>query len=1390
MLRRHFKRRNYYAAATAPRPEYRWCGVEQVDQAAPIPTRSNGWRYLGPRQGETYRRQAVFGPGFRLRLPFPRLSPGPGHRWFNSHPLGGDPDLPDFRAWARTMLRRRLVHRDDADAWRAAFVHVEGGGHGQLVVSAADETWRVILCWGSRGRRIDVNQQGIPTSLVDLQVRAGVISEDPRFRQLNIACFGHRLVRYDPLTEFGTIWKERLPGACLAVLVADSWRDCQVGLLARDRRRFGFRDVDPLTGAFMDSRVGGRSKKGVQRAPPNALDGGNYFRNLYSIMLERDVGSSEFSAWISGEKNIPSVTVRHLEKWLTTTKASVVVWSHRGSGAEVVGPEGQTTSLRPRALHVGVREGHVYRLVLDGPWKDRFNCTREGDVGPSLDVAVEHCVRTRRLFRRIADATEEEKSDGDTRTFGRCADMTKAILASSQTETDQQTARKRRRGVDEKADTKKTWYAPPGTALDEFMLHLHLGGVACTGRLTSYSHWDSLSLPAHGLIVRSWCGASMGGLDPDLLECDEATRLIELHGTLGRKLIRGVMDFRVSSEYSPSLLALLEVCWRGPIVGAEDALGTTYGPGDWQCDINGAHTAAMLDMENLPAFTHVDEVQAFDGHDIEDWSLYVVRLDAGGDPDVFLNADVTPVFGQNYKRYLALVHTPAPHRVTHFVRPARTIQKCHIPGLVQDLLARDLGEPLLQDAEAARRFKKGLLVRTSGLLQQRHADRINAVMVTTSEEAMAVGGKIVPVLGEVNRIKSELRTSGTDGELGIEKLDSGDAYLCFEASRVWYRDGFWALGTLILDETRLRVLEVRKMLEACGGSAFSYQCDAVFFKGPLDIQEEVRRRYEHFFSGELKTPGTLKFEPALKHPESPDRVFAGIEVKLALNDLPPAMRTIPCPRGRALRVIPLWGGIGETFGTMEAAHAAWRAVGKDDKRKMWPDICAAESPATLEQLLRELMSQEDRVVCAVTGEHGGAGKSYCALRAAKTVFKTGLVLTPTNSLRTSYTDLPPGWSVRTADHQLGFYIGDDAHVRKTAGSIHIPRVDVVIIEEAAYMSLHALSMILAASHSTGAHVIGTYDTHQLQPVRESSGMSISVDNVDRQVVLERSFPTCFHLFARKRDRTIDEQVEMDDSLLYILDAGDNSAKAQTRALERFGGVGPSRYDPHVSDFHLAYTRDCARFHAFRGLTRCNEAGGWDALGQRGVVGAQYRDLGKTGKVHKNHAYRIVRWSVDSVVVQSAFDDGATLEETTLSRAAAEILFDPPGSCTVHAVQGRTVEGKLVIHQARHRFSDVYWLYTAISRATGPSNVVVLDDVHRSVSNMPENTRRSWATRKVSSYLRADVAAGRLDDVEGRQHKDALVEELLRSYRGRCNSCSTELVWAVYSERQPTTGLRK
>lgn len=100
----------------------------------------------------------------------------------------------------------------------------------------------------------------------------------------------------------------------------------------------------------------------------------------------------------------------------------------------------------------------------------------------------------------------------------------------------------------------------------------------------------------------------------------------------------------------------------------------------------------------------------------------------------------------------------------------------------------------------------------------------------------------------------------------------------------------------------------------------------------------------------------------------------------------------------------------------------------------------------------------------------------------------------------------------------------------------------------------------------------------------------------------------------------------------------------------------------------------------------------------------YRDPGNSGNIHTNHTYNIARSFEDYILVASAFDGAVILEKTTLCRAEAEKLFDPPGSCTVHAVQGRTVIGKLFIHQARHPYVDVHCLYTVASRANGLSNV--------------------------------------------------------------------------------------
>lgn len=47
--------------------------------------------------------------------------------------------------------------------------------------------------------------------------------------------------------------------------------------------------------------------------------------------------------------------------------------------------------------------------------------------------------------------------------------------------------------------------------------------------------------------------------------------------------------------------------------------GSSCGREDWQCDINGAHAAALMNTETVFAFGHMDEVEKSDGQHIEDW---------------------------------------------------------------------------------------------------------------------------------------------------------------------------------------------------------------------------------------------------------------------------------------------------------------------------------------------------------------------------------------------------------------------------------------------------------------------------------------------------------------------------------------------------------------------------------------------------------------------------------------------------------------------------------------------------------------------------------------------------------------------------------------------------
>lgn len=109
----------------------------------------------------------------------------------------------------------------------------------------------------------------------------------------------------------------------------------------------------------------------------------------------------------------------------------------------------------------------------------------------------------------------------------------------------------------------------------------------------------------------------------------------------------------------------------------------------------------------------------------------------------------------------------------------------------------------------------------------------------------------------------------------------------------------------------------------------------------------------------------------------------------------------------------------------------------------------------------------------------------------------------------------------------------------------------------------------------------------------------------------------------------------------------------------------------------------------------------------------------------------------------------------MSSGSRNVVRPPPrdrARCTPAGLYGEREAGHISSSAPLRRCT-----YTRgrLSRATGPSNVRVVDDVHRSMSDTTCQERVPWVSRKDSNYLYADVTAFRLGADEGKQSREAL-----------------------------------
>jgi hypothetical protein len=1348
------KRRSVTIIKTKKRWGYSLVTVAQLEEAEAGAGRAAAVHITGP-DGRVYKKKVAFDTSFRIRLA--RLGcASKGRKWFNAVEPAGDPSLPIFQEWAASILQRGLIHPDDAEEWRYTFIDVEGGGRGRYLVSATGPHWRTVVSWMTSNHGQSTLKR---RSFSSLPVRAPLDATDPATgsRCLHIATFGNLCVRYDLETAFAREWQQKLRGACLAIAVADAWRDRQLELLHSKRYRCEFRDIDPATGAFIPLAKGGRPRKGElpRSIVSNALEGANFFRNLYSLATKKDIDHVTFGRWVEGSEAVPSLTAEQLEPWLSRIGAELIIWQHHGKGAQRVGRAGELL----KRIHIGIREGHAYRIDIKGPWQVRYEA-KDGECGEAAQWCLDHGVKTLHCYRYLGDGFkgEEEESEDSAGLYTSVDEVEEAL-----------TLRTAMKGGDEE---KEQWLFNSSEGLRGLAIQLHKRGFTCLLRMSNFSSWSELQFPSIQVSIRSLTDAAACVCVDELSDQDSSNFHRKFHSEFDL-LKRKVLDFRLLSQYSPSLKLLLERHWRGPVVGAEGCASIEYGADDFQADINMAHPAAMLAMETVPVFAHFDEVEIYRGGELEDTAIYIVQLKENVALDPFLSADVTPTLGRSLKQYFQLVSAERREDldITHICRPSQNLTRCHVPGVVQHLLdgSFDGLSPSL-----ARNLKKAMLVMISGLSQQRWRDDINGVLVSDAAEAGAVGGRLVQLFD------SDLLEMREDGQLTAPVAEIA-AHLCLEWKRFWFKDGFYALALHILDFTRLKVLEVRNALQLCGGYDFAYQVDAVFFKGGISVVERMRQRFpEMIDESEYRVPGTIKFKEAHRYYRN-TRAFGPMKLKRSMDELPPGLRRGVVPRVQSVAVIPLSKCVGDKFASLQEAQRAWRALSKERKLDLWDSICAEESPEALEACLRQEAAAKGTVCVAVTATHAGSGKTYVTLRAAVKVFSSGLILTPTNSLRTAFRDLPPGWRVSTYDRQFGFFVSDDLSVAKAAGRVGLPDVQCVILEEAAYVSTRLLSYVLAAAEHRGMSVIATYDCQQLEPVPQCHSLpSKAVDLKERQAILYQVFPTCYHVFARKRDPTHAEQIAMDDALLDILDAADGKDAAR-RVQERF--YQPNNC-PAPGAFHLAYTRECARYNSFRELALRGLASPFASTGCSVVAGQYYR-FSSDATVHKNHTYRVVDVDAEAslVCIESAFDAGESLPLRKVPLALAVLMFDPPNASTVHAAQGRDIPGQLVVHEIDHYFASKKWLYTAVSRGCGMTNIFVSRCEGVTTCGMTASEKEAWAQEK-AEYHGAWDRSNEMESASTAELARALLDAAAHE-GARCSLCHCDFVWAKFSESQPT-----
>ena len=256
-----------------------------------------------------------------------------------------------------------------------------------------------------------------------------------------------------------------------------------------------------------------------------------------------------------------------------------------------------------------------------------------------------------------------------------------------------------------------------------------------------------------------------------------------------------VMKEELLSEYHPTVIDIERQFPRR-------ALTAMFHPYEF-CDINAvdmrkAYSTDMRCIERVPVFGYFDIYKQYDGHDIEDYTMYIVDAEMPtGSSCILLPERFHRCFGFKLKKCIGF-------RVLCYKRPWKIVD-VNFRDAIDEVYASDLGNQSLN---------KIIVNRTTGLYEKSENHSVFTALFKKRDEATYYARQFG---GEVMNIWRET-------EDDVKKIDY---YMMTLEKRAALVNGFKYIKEMIYDIQAMKMAEVYDKLEAAGIRPMGIKTDAM-----------------------------------------------------------------------------------------------------------------------------------------------------------------------------------------------------------------------------------------------------------------------------------------------------------------------------------------------------------------------------------------------------------------------------------------------------------------------------------------------------------------------------------------------------------------------------------